>query len=216
MSSHRELREALGAYVLGRLEPAVRHEVDDHLQECQDCRDVLAALSGLPPLLGRLDADEARGGMLAPSPDLVRNLTRRLGEARRRERRQLRTWRGVAAAALVAAALIAYAPWDSGPDVRTAPVQAVATEASQVAGQAGAIAWEWGTTVQLDVEGLPAREGYRLWAVAQDGRREQAGAWGPTTSRQARVRGACSIHREDLARVEVTDDAGELLFSFEF
>lgn len=47
-------RIALGAYVLGALEPADRAAVANHLGGCAECRAELAGLAGLPGLLARL------------------------------------------------------------------------------------------------------------------------------------------------------------------
>lgn len=61
-----EIRHALGVYVLGAIDPAERTAVDRHLAACSACRDELAALAGLPALLGRLTLSEVesleRGG----------------------------------------------------------------------------------------------------------------------------------------------------------
>lgn len=54
-----EARIALGAYVLGSIDPAERALVDAHLATCRDCRDELAGLAGLPALLARVSTEEA-------------------------------------------------------------------------------------------------------------------------------------------------------------
>ncbi len=100
----REIRLALGVYVLGAIDPAERSDVDEHLATCPDCRVELAKLAGLPALLRRIptaeaerlaavDADSDDG--LPPEEMLPALLTRaaRVKRARR--------WRGVAAAAAV-------------------------------------------------------------------------------------------------------------------
>ena len=86
---------------------------------------------------------------------------------------------------------------------------------NMLAARTDRLAVEWGTTVRLEVVGLPERDAYVLWAVAVDGRRQQAGTWGPTSDNNARVIGASAILRDALARVEVTDPAGEVLAVFE-
>jgi predicted anti-sigma-YlaC factor YlaD len=60
-----ETRMSLGVYVLGAIDPAERALVDAHLSACQDCRDELAGLAGLPALLSRVGLDE----VLAMSED---------------------------------------------------------------------------------------------------------------------------------------------------
>ena len=53
-----DARISLGVYVLGAIDPAERALVDAHLLTCQDCRDELAGLAGLPALLARVNPDE--------------------------------------------------------------------------------------------------------------------------------------------------------------
>jgi hypothetical protein len=53
------VRQSLGVYVLGAIDPAERAEVDAHLAGCPDCRAELAGLAGLPALLGRVPVSEA-------------------------------------------------------------------------------------------------------------------------------------------------------------
>jgi predicted anti-sigma-YlaC factor YlaD len=104
-----EIRLALGVYVLGAIDPAERVIVDAHLTHCQECREELAGLAGLPALLGRvplhdierLDLDDTEVRDLEEPPaELLDSLLERIS-ARRRARR----WRGVVAAA--AAAVVA-------------------------------------------------------------------------------------------------------------
>ena len=53
-----EAKHSLGVYVLGAIDPVERGMVDAHLETCQECRDELAGLAGLPALLARLDPNE--------------------------------------------------------------------------------------------------------------------------------------------------------------
>jgi hypothetical protein len=103
MTSCREIRQALGVYVLGAIDPAERAQVDEHLATCPDCREELASLAGLPAMLRKvpiveaerlaeseLDADEL------PSEELLKSLVARTSNVRRIHR-----WRRVTAAAAV-------------------------------------------------------------------------------------------------------------------
>lgn len=216
MSQHRDRREALGAYVLGALEPDERREVEAHLEECSACRDELARLSVLPSLLEHLSPEEARDASLIPSPALATRLTATTLEEGHRLRRQLRGWRvatSVAAAAAVAL-LVAWAPWTSPAEPDRWVLRPVTARAG-VDGTAAALAWEWGTTVELHLEDLPPADRYVVVTVAEDGRREQAGTWGRTTSGDAYVRGASAIQRHDLAEIEVAQADGPVLATFE-
>jgi Putative zinc-finger len=100
----REIRQALGVYVLGAIEPAERSTVEEHLATCPDCREELAALAGLPALLRRVPIAEAErlasadSGDTAeqPSDELLTSLLARAAGVKRARR-----WRGLAAAAAV-------------------------------------------------------------------------------------------------------------------
>jgi anti-sigma factor RsiW len=116
------VREALGAYVLGALEPDEAAEVRAHVERCPDCAAEHARLARLPALLSLAAAvEEARREPLAPAVE-ERVLDRFAREhAGRRERR--RAWRGPrrrvallggALAAAVAAAAVALGLFTGG------------------------------------------------------------------------------------------------------
>ena len=105
MASCREIRHALGVYVLGAIEPAERAQVDEHLATCPDCREELAKLAGLPAMLRKVPVAEAErlaasGAELhageLPSEEMLKSLVARTANVRR-----IRRWRQVAAAAAV-------------------------------------------------------------------------------------------------------------------
>src|SRR5580704_3477875 len=95
----RDIRHALGVYVLGAIDPAERGFVDAHLSTCPECREELAGLAGLPALLRRVpvaeaerlahdEIDEVPADLPADEPILRSLLTRTA-----RHRRE-RLWRG--------------------------------------------------------------------------------------------------------------------------
>jgi anti-sigma factor RsiW len=104
-----EIRQALGVYVLGAIDPAERAVVDRHIASCTACRDELAGLAALPALLGRVSLDEVdsavrtAGDPAQPPPALLRSMLTEL--ARRRRARRLRVTAIVAAAAAVVLAV---------------------------------------------------------------------------------------------------------------
>ena len=110
MSSCREIRQALGVYVLGAIDPAERAQVDEHLATCSECRDELASLAGLPAMLRKVPVVEAErlaapdaelDPSVVPSEDMLRSLVAHTANVRRVHR-----WRGaLAAAAAVIVAL---------------------------------------------------------------------------------------------------------------
>lgn len=112
MSTCAELRESLGAYVLGALEPAEVAEVEAHLASCARCREELAELSPLPSLLSLVTLEHASAaamGSAAPMPsDLA--LPRVLGQAREERAAQARARRrGRVLTGLVAAVAVVLA-----------------------------------------------------------------------------------------------------------
>jgi len=54
-----QVREELGVYLVGAIDPGDRARVKGHLTFCARCRDELAGLAGLPGMLRRIPADEA-------------------------------------------------------------------------------------------------------------------------------------------------------------
>jgi Putative zinc-finger len=110
LSSCREIRQALGVYVLGAIDPAERAQVDAHLADCPRCREELASLAGLPAMLRKVPVVEAErlaspdaepDPSMVPSDDMLKSLVARTTNVRRIHR-----WRGaLAAAAAVIVAL---------------------------------------------------------------------------------------------------------------
>ncbi len=213
------VRTELGAYVLGALEPVDRHRVEGHLADCPSCRGELSELSVMPALLDRLSAEEAMASYEGVDRLLGGAVERSSAVERERYERALRRWRWTTSLAAAVAAVLAlslWTPWEEPPDRLVAPVVPLATTSQAVEGTVAAYAWEWGTTVELDVTSLPRAEAYAVWAISEAGQRERAGTWGPTAHGGARVRGASAIPRDQLARVEVTDLDGLALFEADF
>lgn len=215
MTDARHVEEALGAYVLGALEPAERRAVEAHVADCTRCRDELAALSGMPALLDRLTSDEATADLAAVPATLAPQLTAGAAGAIVALRRQVRRWRLTAAAvamAAVVAGVVTQAPWRTAPEPIVVALQPVAADAAQVDGTVATYAWEWGTTVEVAVANLPDRSRYVIWVVAGDGTRQEVGTWGPTATAAATVRSASAVPRNQIRAVEIRDESGDLLF----
>lgn len=219
MTGDDHVQHELGAYVLGGLEPDDRRAVEGHVATCQSCRDELAHLSAVPPLLDRITPEEATTDLAGVRARLTAIATGTAVASHARLRGQVRRWRALAAAAAlvaVVAAALAWEPWAEPPDRIVVAVVPVADGATSVEGTVAAYAWEWGTTIELEVSDLPPASAYLVWAVGEDGRRERAGTWGPTSDGGATVRAASAILRPDLASVEVTAPDGTPLFAAQF
>ena len=75
----REIRQLLGVYVVGAIDPAERALVDEHLGQCQLCRDELAGLAGLPAMMSRVPVADVEwlDAAVTELPVLCRNPPRR-------------------------------------------------------------------------------------------------------------------------------------------
>lgn len=189
-----DARPSLGVYVLGAIDPAERALVDAHLLTCQDCRDELAGLAGLPALLARVNPDEvsricaddtvSAAADDQPPEELIGTVLD-LAEARRRRTR----WRFVAAAAaVVAIAGGLFGGLSSITTTRTVaiPVQAgganweTVEATSKVTGASASLAYSherWGDAFEVLVDHIPIGTTCQLWVVHPDGTRTQVAAW---------------------------------------
>jgi anti-sigma factor RsiW len=191
MTSCLHVRQSLGVYVVGAIDPAERSAVDAHLAGCPDCREELAGLAGLPALLGRVPAEEAEriAGFYSertipsehPDIELLNPLLARV--ARRRRVRAWRSLAAVAAVALIAAGTaigaIHVAGGSSGGSAGNVHWETVAatnavTRASADVKYAGAA---WGTRLDVQVSGIPANTTCEFWVTGANGQRWPAGGW---------------------------------------
>ena len=188
-----EARLSLGVYVLGAIDPAERGLVEAHLATCQDCRDELAGLAGLPALLARLDPDEISR---ISADDPVRVMTDErppaelvgtvldLAKARRRRER----WRYLSAAA---AAVVIAGGLFAGLKTATSTTQKVAIGpgnitwelaegTNQATGASATVAYHdeaWGNAFEVLVHRIPLGTTCQLIVVHPDGTRTQVAAW---------------------------------------
>jgi anti-sigma factor RsiW len=195
----RDIRHALGVYVLGAIDPAERSVVDAHLSTCPECREELAGLAGLPALLRRIpvgeaqqladdDVDELPGaglpGAEVPSEEMLNSLL-----ARTTRTRQARRWRGLAAAAAVVlvAGAAGAAGWgavhhSAGDDDSSAVAahftSATATnQATHVAATVRYAATDWGTVLDTRVKNVPTGARCQLVVTDSSGHRTVVGGW---------------------------------------
>jgi len=213
VSEHRVMREQLGAYALGALEPRERSEVEAHLRDCPVCQEELSRLAALPGLLARLSPDEAADPAPAPA-DIGERALAALSARRRARRRRRQRWGAglaVAGAAAVTALVLLVTGGTGGGGGVPLRIEPVAADAGAVAGTAWAEGREWGTAIGVDLRRLPDRPAYALTAIARDGHREVAATWAATEGGTAEVEGSCAIRPADMAGYEVTAGDGEVL-----
>jgi anti-sigma factor RsiW len=226
---HQAARLSLGAYVLGGLGPAQRGEVERHTATCPACQAELAGLAMLPALLRRIDPlaqtstpgtpAGRRGGDGAAEPGsdhaALTRLVDQVRAERARQRKQTRRMRmtaavaGVAAVATLAVTVGTAVVSQPPPASPAADIAMTPSDAGSSSGRAGLEARAWGTAVSLELQRLPAGTSFVAWAIADDGRREQAATWGSTPTGAARLSGATAIPRAQLARLEILTTTGE-------
>jgi len=202
-----ETRIALGAYVLGSLDPAERADVEQHLAGCAPCREDLSELAFVPGLLARTTIDDLRAAdavsVTAQADRAVHELARRRRAARRR--------RLLAAAAAVVilgtGAGVGIAVSAGGPGSRLTAT----SESTGVSARVDIAVASTGTAVSLRLTGVAPGEHCKLVAVSANGTEETAASWVATYQGKATVRGETAIARADLASLRVVTDAGAQL-----
>ncbi|MGY1610003.1 MULTISPECIES: anti-sigma factor family protein [unclassified Geodermatophilus] len=218
---HRELRELLGAYALGHLEPAERDRVRAHLDGCADCRADLAEIAPLADRLAAVDPD-ALDATPTPPPDLGARVLARIAEEQRRAvplRRAVVRRRVLAAAAVAGVAAAGGAVgWAVRPVPDPVPLEPVAVQvvASGVEASADLVPHTWGVEVKLTGTGFSAGEVYRVAVTDDDGREVPAGQFLGVGPQQVRCNLNSSVLRGDAVGFEVVDADGEVVVRSEF
>jgi Putative zinc-finger len=197
--SCREIRHALGVYVLGAIDPGDRAQVDEHLATCADCREELASLAGLPALLRRVPTAEAQRLAVAdpaePATDeTVSDHMLPALLARTAHRRRVHRWRELAAAAAVvvlalgagaagASLLGSSQPAPRSPvAVQIPPAQAwhTVTGTDQLTGTTMTVKYvpmSWGTAMVVRVVGIPSGTVCNFQITDSEGHRWVVGGW---------------------------------------
>jgi hypothetical protein len=186
--SCRGLRELLGVYVVGAIDPAERSLVDTHLETCHDCREELAGLAALPALLHRVSVADAQriAGMgdpahpdIEPSEQLLNSLLRQV-RARRGTQRVRRVF-ALAASVLVAAGATVAVSQALAP---RPPAQSPQVDLAGPASNGPLSGWvkysraPWGgTTISARITGFPLWTACKFWVLTKSGRMVLAGGW---------------------------------------
>lgn len=199
----------LGTYVLGALSPAERSRFEAHLATCPACRDEVAALAGMPGLLGRVSLEDVERAASPPPPADAERLLARI--ARHRRRRRLTAVAGLAAVAALAGGIVGLrAVTAPGPDSAGRTVVAGAS-GGRARGQIMLRPAAEGTRLAVSLHGVVPGTRCRLVVVARNGRREGAGGWRASYDGEASVRTVTSVPLADIAALEVRTDRGMLM-----
>jgi hypothetical protein len=192
MAGCRQIKQALGVYVLGAIDPAERAQVDEHLATCPECREELASLAGLPAMLRKVPVVEAERLAAAeedpehtgmPSPELLTSLLGRTANVRR-----IRRWRGLAAAAAVALVAVAGGAavtnaLEPGGSQPTTPASVTAWHQTSGTGPSGGYLpapythKTWGTEMEVNVTGLRPGSVCQFQVTNKAGGQSVVGSW---------------------------------------
>jgi anti-sigma factor RsiW len=214
MSEHQT--ELLGAYVLGVLDGDEWTTVQTHLRECPHCHREVEDLRELEDALGEIPPEAFLEG---PAPDGDLLLERTLGQVRKEGNR--RAWRRRSLWAL-AAALVGVIALSGGavlgretaPSTASSPSAASRTATDAGTGTSMTVALQpaagW-VRVHATISGAPAGEQCRLYVVAQDGSRREAGSWLVPDSGAATLDGSALVAPADVTAVQVETFAAQPL-----
>jgi hypothetical protein len=203
----RELRGALGAAALGRIEPGEELALQAHLDGCPDCRAELRELRSVAGSLPLADPGHLGAVRAEPTPMLAEQVRLRVARERnaKRARSRSRLVAAGAAAVAVAAGVAAFAIVGptSSPPAKGRTVALVAHEG--VGATATLRPRNAGTEVRFHVSGLHDGDVYWLWLTDASGQRLAAGTFTGTGNRSDLVMTA-GLPLRDVRRIWVTDE----------
>jgi anti-sigma factor RsiW len=203
---------ALGAYVLGALEPDERQQVEEHVRACPACAAELAEFRSLPGLLDRVRPEDLVPVPVAPSPDLFARTAAAAARTEQPRRLRSRTWALVAAAVLAVLGIgVGITVWATGPGERTASATAGPVSVTVTAGPA-----EEGSALEVTVAGLRPRENCQIVAVDSDGHRYDGGSWPASEAGDGTWTGWADVDAGALVGVVVLGDGGRELARVSF
>jgi Putative zinc-finger len=216
-----EIRQALGVYVVGAIDPAERSVVDRHLATCRACRDELAGLAGLPALLGRVTLEEAERAPAGaphsdPPPQLLDSMLTDLARRRSVKRRNLLVAVAASVAVLAGGGAAAAVLTPGTTQQPTAAGRWTTDSARSTATDVSAIVryrpQSWGTEIHVWVSGVPSGTRCQLWVTDSSGRRMVAGGWDvPPSSGDVWYPGSAPVAAESISSFQITSHGKTLV-----
>ncbi|WP_433264127.1 anti-sigma factor family protein [Actinosynnema sp. CS-041913] len=198
---------ALGAYLLGSLDPAERSAFERHLRGCAICRREMLRLAPLPGLLSqvRLEDLELPFEDPAPGPDLFPLPAPEPAPEPEPEPVAKRRWPVLAGVGVLVAVVVAVAVLAFRPDA--APVRWQASDGGTgVSAQADLVAKSWGTELWLSLQSIPPGQRCKLLVHDRTGKTEVGGWWGTDHGADERIPGSTSFRLDQIERLDVVVD----------
>jgi anti-sigma factor RsiW len=214
---HRELREMLGAFVLGGLSPDEAARVRAHLETCADCR---AELDLIKPVARELAL--MRPGRADPPEMVPEDLGERVATAVAAERRAGARSRAVrlglvaAASAAIAASVAVLVMGALEPDPVPLEPVAVTVQESGVVADADLVNHTWGVEIKLAASGLQTGATYRVAVLTDDGEQRPAGEFVGTGESPMRCNLNSAVLRPDAVGFVVLDESGTEVITSRF
>jgi len=218
----------VGAYSMGLLEEQDKRAFEEHLAGCPACAAELAELSPMAALFKGIELNGMEPAGEEPDGGRVTDLVRRRAGRQRHRRRWQAALGAAAGIVLIGGGIglgIAAAPEHAGtlaPALAlTGQLHSATDPGTGVAGTVGLVAKAWGTQVTLDLSKVRGPAECELVAVSRTGQRRVVMGWlvaapgdgVPGHPAHLVIRGATSIPRNDLARVDVDVVNGRTLVS---
>ncbi|ROP40664.1 anti-sigma factor family protein [Saccharothrix texasensis] len=198
---------ALGAYLLGSLDPAERSTFERHVRGCADCRREMVRLAPLPGLLGQVQLSDLELPFDDPAPDPdLRPLPPLAAPGPTPVRARRRRWPvlvGAGVLVVLVALGVVVVPRLAGDDAVTWH----ATDGtSGVVASADLVGRSWGTELWMRVENMP--KGVRCKLIVHDraGRTEIGGWWGTDHAPDERIPGSTSFPVQEIERLDLVVD----------
>ncbi len=221
--------QLLGAYVLGALDEQEVREMDEHLASCPDCARELDDLRAMEAYLGEVPPEAMldgppEGGDLLLQRTLRQVRAERGGVARRRQFALGAAAAVVAALVLGAGVFVGKVTSPDGTTAQSTPPPTVApdpsgtklatatdpvTGASMTVKIVPAAGW---VRTNLAINGIPEGEKCRIFVVAKDGTRQEAGSWLVSKKGAAEgtnLDGSALVAPNDVKSVVVENTAGK-------
>lgn len=236
--AHQQVREMLGSYLLGHLDDSEADAVRAHLDGCPTCRQDLAEITPLRPLLDALDPEGFAGPPVPPAGlgelilDTVaaerqdRDAARRRAEAAdelaaRRARRRT-GWVVAAGVALVlgvggvlgGVVGRATAPEPAAVPLEPITLEPVAADSPVTVSDANLIDHTWGVELRMEAVGFGAGEVFRASFRTEEGAVVPAGEFVGTGADRVVCNLQSSVLRDDVVAVVIrAADGGRVLRS---